>query len=107
MVHAEIPDVHQARLLGNRQVSGWGSPSGLHQAPNSAVKKPPFIAESHTHGLVIGVASKTVDISSSSWDFLHVVQGGLTLWLLRRGRACVSSVCEATNGCSDSSEGAG
>lgn len=29
-------------------MSGEGSPCGLHQAPNSAAKKPPFIAESHS-----------------------------------------------------------
>jgi hypothetical protein len=29
-------------------MSGEGSPCGLQQAPNSAAKKPPFIAESHS-----------------------------------------------------------
>jgi hypothetical protein len=32
-------------------VSGEGSPCGMLSAPNSAVKRPPFIAESHISSL--------------------------------------------------------
>jgi hypothetical protein len=34
-------------VLSKRRPPGKGSPCGLHLAPNSAVKRPPFIAESY------------------------------------------------------------
>ena len=51
------------------QLSGEGSPSGLHHAPNSGVTTPPFTAESHTcQALLLSPTRSSTNLYDPSRD---------------------------------------